>query len=197
MNLQACIFTCSHILHAWNREHNIKNVPHTLQTVSWRATCARWMSLKFREEAKAWCRRVSDSSFGLGNEFFKVPLPLQAPLLMSQGCVLRNVRCLSLLVLQVRRDKSRINNYGMGLQVAALIYLLLLVDKADSKKGESPICYIDRAKLRADGSASSCSLCTYRELKHSCSKQTKVILCQSSCSFLQLYLIKKWVEEEV
>lgn len=68
---------------------------------------------------------------------------------MSQGCALGTVRCLSRLVLQVRRDKSRINNYGMGLWVVALIYLLLLVDKADSKKGESPVCYTDIAKTRA------------------------------------------------
>lgn len=161
----------------------------SFQTVSWRATCARWMSLKFREEAKACCQWVSDSSFGLGDEFFKVPLPLQAPVLMSQGCTLENVRCLSLLVLQVRRDKSRINNYGMGLRVAALIYLLLLVDKADSKKGESPIRYIDRAKLRADGSALSCSLCTYRGSGNTVVRCKLVILCQSSCSFLHFHLM--------
>lgn len=101
------------------------------------------MSLKFREEAKAQHWWVSDSSFGLVDEFFKVPLPLQAPRLMSQGCALGNVRCRSLLVLQLRRDKSRINNYSMGLRAAALIYLLLLVDKADSEKGKSPIRYIE------------------------------------------------------
>lgn len=38
--------------------------------------------------------------------------------------------------MQLRRDKSRINNNSMSLRVAVLIYLLLLVDKADSKKGE-------------------------------------------------------------
>lgn len=38
--------------------------------------------------------------------------------------------------MQPRRDKSRINNNSMSLRVAVLIYLLLLVDKADSKKGE-------------------------------------------------------------
>ncbi|TNM98453.1 hypothetical protein fugu_014699 [Takifugu bimaculatus] len=92
-------------------------------------------SLKFREEAKAQHWWVSDSSFGLVDEFFKVPLPLQAPRLMSQGCAFGNFRCRSPPVLQLRRDKSRINNYSMGLRAAALIYLLLLVDKADSEKG--------------------------------------------------------------
>lgn len=38
--------------------------------------------------------------------------------------------------MQLRRDKSRINNNSMSLRAAVLIYLLLLVDKADSKKGE-------------------------------------------------------------
>ncbi|KAF3858008.1 hypothetical protein F7725_011209 [Dissostichus mawsoni] len=36
---------------------------------------------------------------------------------------------------QLRLDKSRINNNNMSLRVAILIHLLLLVDKADSKKG--------------------------------------------------------------
>lgn len=66
---------------------------------------------------------------------------------MSQGCALANFRCRSPLVLQLRRDKSRINNYSMGLRAAALIYLLLLVDKADSEKGKSPICYIESQRL--------------------------------------------------
>lgn len=57
---------------------------------------------------------------------------------MRQGCELGNFRCLFLLVLQLRRDKSQINNYSMSIRVAALIHLLLFVNKADSKKGELP-----------------------------------------------------------
>lgn len=57
---------------------------------------------------------------------------------MGQGCELGDFCCLFMLVLQLRRDKRQINNYSMSIRVAAFIYLLLLVNKTDSKKGELP-----------------------------------------------------------
>lgn len=120
------------------------------------------MSLKFTEEAKAQHQRVSDSSLGLVDEFFKVPLPLWAARLMSQGCELANFRCLSLLVPQLRRDKSRINNYSMALRAASFIYLLLLVDKADSGKGKLPVREGKLLSLEQMGVLLSCSFYTRR-----------------------------------
>ena len=96
-----------------------------------------YQSLKFSAEGRArgpgW---VSGSSFGLWMNFLKCRYLCR---LMSPGCLFRSdTACLSLCGIVAEACISRINNNNnnMSLWVALLLHLLLVVERADSIKGE-------------------------------------------------------------